>query len=206
MLSAQFLGHTKRRENVGGHRLWKEWVLQLHRSVPIPPIPLSTCRRQPGCTTANAPFSWTSSPQAPPAQRQQWILKSHPIFCSSLKTTKLSNERRVVCLQHSTAGSSNNGNDWFVIPGIIVLLPGYHLWRHFADRMPDSKCEGSKAALPGRKGIDYQSLFLPGRISLLQFILFNGLSTDSLQMALGGSEGNDTRDYKSITIIEPFIW
>lgn len=154
----------------------------------------------------NAPFSWTSSPQAPPAQRQQWILKSHPIFCSSLKTTKLSNERRVVCLQHSTAGSSNNGNDWFVIPGIIVLLPGYHLWRHFADRMPDSKCEGSKAALPGRKGIDYQSLFLPGRISLLQFILFNGLSTDSLQMALGGSEGNDTRDYKSITIIEPFIW
>lgn len=63
-----------------------------------------------------------------------------------------------------------------------------------------------QAALPGRKGLDYQSLFLLGGISLLQFILFNGLSTDRLQMALGGSEGNDTRDYKSITTIEPFIW
>lgn len=87
-----------------------------------------------------------------------------------------------------------------------MLLPRYHLRRLSTDKIADSEYEGSKAALPGRKGIDYQSLFLPGRISLLQFILFNGLSADSLQMALGGCRGNDTRDYRSITIIEPFIW
>lgn len=101
----------------------------------------------------------------------------------------------------STAGCSHNGKDWFVIPATITLLPRYRLCQLSAD----SKCDGSGAALPGRKGIDYQSLLLPGRISSLQFILFNGLATDSLQMALGGSEGNDTGAYKSIIIIEPFI-
>lgn len=58
------------------------------------------------------------------------------------------------------------------------------------------------AALPGRKGIDYQSLFLPGTISLLQFILFNSQPPEGF----GGNEGSDTGDYKSITITEPFIW
>lgn len=37
--------------------------------------------------------------------------KATQFLCSSLKTTKLSNDRRVVCLRRSTAGSSNNGND-----------------------------------------------------------------------------------------------
>lgn len=202
MLSAQLPEHTTRSDTL----LEKKGLCSRIGAWPVPPLLSSTRPGQPGCSNINAPLTGYHPPWAPPAQRQQWILKSHWSFSSSLKTSKLSNERCVVSLQRSMAGCSNNGNDWFVIPGITVLLPGYHLWQLFAARMPDNKCEGSRAAAPGRKGIDYQSLFLPGRVSLQQFILFNGLSTDSLQMASGGSQGNDTRDYKSITIIEPFIW
>lgn len=181
MLSAQLLGHAKKREKIGNTSFERHKLpcLFVHLSC-------EHCR-----------FPGTPGPVTAGNLGKLPNFFVHPSKQLHYRTKEL------CCL--STAGSSNNGKDWFVIPGITALLPGYLPLRLFADRIPGSKCEGSTGALPGRKGIDYQSLFLPGRISLLQFILFNGLAINSLQMALGGSEGNDTRDYKSITIIEPFI-
>lgn len=77
------------------------------------------------------------------------------------------------------------------------VLPGLH---HQTGHQAANVTGGG--ALPGRRGIDHPSLFLPGTISLLQFILFNSQPPEGF----GGSEGNDTRDYKSITITEPFTW
>lgn len=90
---------------------------------------------------------------------------------------------------------------WICHPGIPVSSLGTMTGDFLQTGHQAANVTGGRA-LPGRNGIDCPSLFLPGTISLLQFILFNSQPPEGF----GGSEGNDTRDYKSITITEPFIW
>lgn len=189
MLCAQCLGHMAGRENLGSS------------AVPQEPAP-SMCPGQPECNSCcqhtHSPAGHlppvttrpggTLSPEKPP--NSWFILKNN--WITQLKTCCLSSA--------FPAGLGSNGHDGSAI--LVSLCPPRAPPGDFLQTGHQAANVTGGRAPPGRKGIDYQSLFLPGTISLLQFILFNSQPAEGF----GVSEGNDTRDYKPITITEPFIW
>lgn len=202
MLPAQLPEHAER-ENIGRHRLWKEWALQ---STGACPLTSPALRGQPALLLPMLSSAGQHPPWASLAQRWPWILKSHPIFCSSLEKTKLLNKRRVVCLQRSKAGSSNNGSDWLVSLVSLCSSPGTISDGFLQTGHQTASAKGAKQpCLAGRELITNPSLYQAEFLCCNSYFSMGCLQTAS-RWLWGESEGNDTRDDKSITIIEPFIW
>lgn len=152
---------------------------------------------------ARAPFMRTLSLPGHPGpgdSREPW--KAPQFFCSSFKTTTLSNEGTVLFV------NSRLQQQW---EGLICN-PRYH---HAPPRVPSPAAfcrqdTRQQMRREHRSPAWQEGNWLPIPLSARQNFFaaihtFQWAGYKQPPDGFGGSEGNDTRDYKSITIIEPFI-